>query len=742
MTTEVAAAPPPVTTPVAALKVEDLRLSYTVRGIPRPVLRGVSFEVRPGESYGLVGESGCGKSTTAYAAVHYLPRNGVITGGRILVDGEDITKMSDDRVRQFRIHHASMVYQDPGAALNPSTKIGPQVAEAFTVLGQSGQQAQESALHALRRVQIADPEAVAQRYPFQLSGGMQQRVVIAMALASDPKLLILDEPTTGLDATVEASVLDLVRSLQAEMDAAVLLIAHNLGVIRTMCDRVGVMYAGKIVEEGDAAAVFEHPEHPYTLGLLRSLPRRGVRKTERALSTIPGNLPQIGTDLPTCVFVDRCPLADELCRTVEPPIVPVGDGRWTRCHHRDRLGQLTEAPPIVGAETVRGERTLSLSNVSKTFHQSGHDVPALVKVGLELFDGETLGLVGESGSGKSTLAKTILGIESPDAGSTLELDDHALAATSAGRPTADKRSIQMVFQNPDSALNRGWTARRILARSVSKLTGLKGKAANERVDKLAADLRLTQRHLDLKPRQLSGGLKQRVAIARAFAGDPEIVVADEPTSALDVSVQAAILNLLSELQLKSQTSYLLISHDLGVVRYLADRIAVMYLGRIMEVGESETVFRGPNHPYTEALLSAVPNVDGTQGARILLEGEIPSPANPPTGCVFNTRCHRMIPGLCEVTEPPLIEVEPGHSMSCHIPLEELRVLQRRAVQEAAEGVTLTSVAPALVAEEGALVGAATPPADPADPATGAAAEGGPAVGSGADGAPPVGSEDR
>ena len=242
-------------------------------------------------------------------------------------------------------------------------------------------------------------------------------------------------------------------------------------------------------------------------------------------------------------------------------------------------------------------------------------MPALVKVGLELFDGETLGLVGESGSGKSTLAKTILGIESPDAGSSLELDDHALAATSAGRPTADKRSIQMVFQNPDSALNRGWTARRILARSVTKLTGLKGKAANERVDKLAADLRLTQRHLDLKPRQLSGGLKQRVAIARAFAGDPEIVVADEPTSALDVSVQAAILNLLSELQLKSRTSYLLISHDLGVVRYLADRIAVMYLGRIMEVGESETVFRGPNHPYTEALLSAVPNVDGDASGR-------------------------------------------------------------------------------------------------------------------------------
>jgi peptide/nickel transport system ATP-binding protein len=710
---------PPALSPApqtdAALKVEDLSLSYVVRGIPRPVLRGVSFEVRPGESYGLVGESGCGKSTTAYAAVRYLPRNGVITGGRILVDGDDITKMSDEEVRQFRIHHASMVYQDPGAALNPSTKIGPQVAEAFTVLGQSSKDANVSAMRALERVQIADPEAVAQRYPHQLSGGMQQRVVIAIALASDPKLLVLDEPTTGLDATVEASVLDLVRGLQAETNAAVLLIAHNLGVIRTLCDRVGVMYAGKIVEEGDAAAVFANPQHPYTLGLLRSLPRRGVRKSERALSTIPGNLPQIGTDLPTCVFVDRCPLADELCRTVVPPIVDVGGGQWTRCHHRDRLAQIVEPPSIVGEDTVHGDLALSVDHVSKTFHQSGHDVPALVGVDLQLFDGETLGLVGESGSGKSTLARTILGIESPDAGGSLELDEHALAAQSSSRPTEDKRSIQMVFQNPDSALNRGWTARHILARSVSKLTGLKGKAVDERVNKLAADLRLTQRHLDLKPRQLSGGLKQRVAIARAFAGDPRIVVADEPTSALDVSVQAAILNLLSELQLKSKTSYLLISHDLGVVRYLADRIAVLYLGRIMEVGDSETVFRGPNHPYTEALLSAVPNVDGEDRRRIILEGEIPSPANPPTGCVFNTRCPRVIRGLCEVTEPPLVEVEPGHLMSCHIPLEELRRLQRRSTDADAPVLTTPGAEEASgeVAAEAVVAAAGSESAAPA-----------------------------
>ena len=277
MTTEtLAPPPPPAEAPAAALRVEDLSLAYVVRGIQRPVLRGVTFEVRPGESYGLVGESGCGKSTTAYAAVRYLPRNAVITGGRILVAGDDITKMSDDQVREFRMRHVSMVYQDPGAALNPTTKVGPQVVEAFTVLGQNQKQAEESALKALQRVQIADPEQVSQRYPYQLSGGMQQRIVIAIALASDPKLLVLDEPTTGLDATVEASVLDLVRSLQAETNAAVLLIAHNLGVIRTLCDRVGVMYAGKIVEEGDAATVFAEPEASVHAGTpaLAPAPRR------------------------------------------------------------------------------------------------------------------------------------------------------------------------------------------------------------------------------------------------------------------------------------------------------------------------------------------------------------------------------------------------------------------------------------------------------------------------------------
>jgi peptide/nickel transport system ATP-binding protein len=659
-------------TRTAALKVDDLQVAYVVRGIPREVLRGVSFEVAPGEAYGLVGESGCGKSTTAYAALRYLPSNGRITGGHVLVGGADVTRMDDSALRRYRARDASMVYQDPGSALNPVLRIGPQVAECFTLLGASKDEAKERALEALRRVRIADPVRVMQRYPHQLSGGMQQRVVIAMALASDPKLLVLDEPTTGLDATVEAEVLDLVRALRTDTDAAILLIAHNLGVIRTMCDRVGVMYAGKVVEEGPAQQVFDDPQHPYTVGLLSCLPRHGIRKDERLLTTIPGTLPQIGTPLPTCVFVDRCPLVTEICRTEVAPVVDVGPGRWTRCHHADRIGEILAADHNEGVEAATSHRVVfEMRDVSKTFRQHRHDVPALVGVDIGLEEGETLGLVGESGSGKSTLAKAMLGIHAPDEGGELEIDGKIVEGKTGDRTSDERRAVQMVFQNPDSALNRNWTVRRILKRAIVKLTGVKGRAADERVEKLAESLRLSPRHLDLKPRQLSGGLKQRVAIARAFAGDPRIVVCDEPTSALDVSVQAAILNVLAELQAGEKTSYLFISHDLGVVRYLADRIAVMYLGRIMEIGRTDEIFDGPHHPYTEALLSAVPTVDGEPATRISLAGEIPSPANPPSGCVFHTRCHRFIAGTCDVIEPPVVELSIGHRIRCHLPVDQL-----------------------------------------------------------------------
>ncbi len=655
----------------AALAVEDLRLAYIVRGTPREVLRGVTFQVRPGEAFGLVGESGCGKSTSAYAAMRYLPSNGEITGGRVLASGLDITAMSSSELRKFRATQASMVYQDPVQALNPTLKIGKQVAECFRILGSDKGGAEDQALEALKRVHIAAPGSVMDRYPHQLSGGMLQRVVIAMGLAGDPKLLILDEPTTGLDATVEAEVLDLVRELRAETDAAVLLIAHNLGVIRTMCDRVGVMYAGKMVEEASSAELFEEPRHPYTIGLMNAIPRLGLRKTDRALSTIPGNMPAIGTPLPTCVYVDRCPLATDLCRNEAPPLVELGEGRWTRCHHSDQLSEIHELDAEVPEHEIGPDNMVQLHGVSKTFRQRGHDVPALVSVDLGFAEGETLGLVGESGSGKSTLAKTMLGVHGPDAGGEITLDGTPMKGKATDRRDASIRAIQMVFQNPDSALNRAWTVRRILTRTVTSLTDIQGEEADRRVEEIAEAMRLSSHHLDMRPRQLSGGLKQRVAIARAFAGDPRIVVCDEPTSALDVSVQAAILNLLATLQRDEKTSYLFITHDIGVVRYLADRIAVMYVGRIMEKGRTDDIFEGPVHPYTEALLSAVPSIDGEARHRIPLTGDIPSPADPPPGCVFHTRCQYSMPGTCDVIEPPEVEVGPRHTIVCHLPIDQM-----------------------------------------------------------------------
>ncbi|MEO0494947.1 MAG: ABC transporter ATP-binding protein [Actinomycetota bacterium] len=664
-----------IDTDAPALEITDLEMSYIVRGTPREVLRGVTFSVKQGEAYGLVGESGCGKSTTAYAALRYLPGNGRITNGSIASGGQRLTDMSAGELREFRARHASMVYQDPVQAMNPVIKVGDQVAEAFTVIGFSDADAKVAALEALQRVQIADPQSVMDRYPYQLSGGMLQRVVIAMALACDPQLLVLDEPTTGLDATVEAEVLDLVRNLRRELNSAVLLIAHNLGVIRTMCDRVGVMYAGRIVEEGTVEEVFDNPSHPYTKGLLSSIPRKGLRKTDRELFAIPGNLPQIGDKLPTCVYVERCPIATDVCRQEAPPIVDrTDDGHWTRCHHPDRIDDVPDPEEVAAVHEVGTEEIIGVHGVSKTFRQRGREIPALVSVDFGFAEGETLGLVGESGSGKSTLAKAMTGVHAPDEdGGAITLRGRKMKGKATERIDESIRAIQMVFQNPDSALNRAWTVRQILTRSITKLTGLKGEEADKRAIEIALAMRLNERHLDMRPRQLSGGLKQRVAIARAFAGDPEVVVCDEPTSALDVSVQAAILNLLAQLQRDERTSYLFISHDIGVVRYLADRIAVMYVGRIMELGTTDALFQGPIHPYTEALLSAVPSVDGEAKDRIPLDGDIPSPADPPPGCVFHTRCQYVIEGTCDVDEPPVVDVGGGHKITCHLPIDQMPV---------------------------------------------------------------------
>ena len=653
----------------AALELRDLRVGYRARGVEQAVLRGVSLSIAPGETYGLVGESGCGKSTAAFAALRALPRNGFVGGGQVLVDGQDVMALDAAGLRRLRRHKVSMVYQDPGRALNPSMTVGRQVAEVFEAAGVRGGEARAASEAMLAKVRIAGTARVMRAYPHQLSGGMQQRVVIAMALAKNPALLLLDEPTTGLDATVEAEVLELIAALKQEFSTSVLFISHNIAVIQQMCDRVGVLYAGSLVEEGPSAALLTRPLHPYTMRLLRCLPAAGRRKADGKLETIFGFLPAPGSVIAGCVFAARCEFADELCRTVEP--APRVSGlQSVRCHYVERA-QATRVATTAhfdAAGTGEAAPVLRAVALSKTFRVGAGMVRALSDVSVELGQGETLGLVGESGSGKTTLARLLLGLVAPDPGGRIELGGRAVAGHARGRSRGDQKALQIVFQNPDSALNRAHTVRHLIGRSLSRLAGLFGRQKVERLDSLVAAVRLTERHLGMRPRQLSGGLKQRVAIARAFAGEPRVVICDEPTSALDVSVQAAILNLLAELQASAGVSYIFISHDLGVVRYLSDRIAVLYLGRIMEVGPAEEVFEGPHHPYTEALLSAVPDIGGM--GRIRLEGEIPSPLTPPPGCVFHGRCPRKLGAICE-TEEPAMRMETGHQVRCHLPVDAL-----------------------------------------------------------------------
>ena len=672
------------TTPT--LELRNLEVAYTVRGIDRQVLRGVSFSIAPGEAYGLVGESGCGKSTAAFAAMRYLPRNGKITSGSILFEGKDIVDINDDEVAKLRRSAISMVYQNPATALNPTIRIGKQIAEVFELNGVSSADAMMLAEQALTKVQIADPARVMRRYAHQLSGGMAQRVVIAMALASNPRLLVMDEPTTGLDATVEAEVLDLVRELRRDTGTAVLFISHNLGVIRNMCDRVGVLYAGALVEQGATSELFSNPSHPYTVGLLRCIPRGGLHKNTDRLDTIPGTPPALGTNFDGCVFAARCSLADDKCRTQLPEMVTINGSHVARCFHSDKAGsmprsieQIEYAPQTTSHKTQVGDTLLNISHLSKVFNQDGHKVRVINDVSLTLGVGETLGLVGESGSGKTTIAKLVLGLTPPEEGGVVTLDGKGLAKTLNRRDVADVGAMQIVFQNPDQALNRRHSVTRIVSRAVERLRKFSLAAALERAHELLSGMRVDASLHSVRPVQLSGGLKQRVAIARAFAGAPQIVVCDEPTSALDVSVQAAILNLLVDLQKKDQTSFIFISHDLGVVRYISDKIAVLYLGRVVEFGTSQRVFTGPFHPYTEALLSSVPNIDGSTRKRIPLTGVVPSPSNPPSGCVLNPRCPRKAGSgyetLCETEEPNLTEVEPGHFMRCHVPMAKLKQLQ-------------------------------------------------------------------
>jgi peptide/nickel transport system ATP-binding protein len=571
-------------------------------------------------------------------------------------------EVADGALRHWRGDRVAMVSQDPGAALNPSVRVGKQVAEAFRVHEKTSRaSAVERARHALERVALHDAGRLMARYPHELSGGQQQRVLIAMALAGDPELLILDEPTTGLDATVEAEVMDLVAGLRAALGTAIVFISHNVGLVARVCDRVGVLYAGRLVEEGPARALLTSARHPYTASLLRCLPRRGSTKYHEPIAPIPGALPALGEELAGCTFAPRCALATDCCRDAEPALEYLGAGHMTRCIHHDQLHRLPRPVPLSPPRSTVTDADVVLE--VRGLHKRYGTTVACDDVDLVIHAGETVGLIGESGSGKSTLARCIAGLTQPDSGS-IQYRGRPLPGRLEDRPMSVLQALQMVFQSPDATLNPRHTVRSILQRAIVKLRGDAG------VEELAATVHIDPSHLDQRPARLSGGQRQRVAIARAFARTPELVLCDEPLSALDASVQAGILALLSSLQRTENVSYLFISHDLGVVRYLADTIAVMYRGTIVETGAASAIFAGPQHPYTEVLISSAPDLEADPSDRIPTapRGEM-APAG--TGCVFSARCPRSLGRLCTDVVPPWHGFGGDHLIRCHLDAAQL-----------------------------------------------------------------------
>ncbi len=669
------------------LSVDGLTITY--RGEKRQIaVRDVSFALHAREAYGLVGESGCGKSTIALAIVRYLPANGRVSAGQISFDGRDLLRMSMGDLQRLRGDRIAMVYQDPGAALNPTMTVGDQVAEVFEIhKGCNRTQARMATVEMFERVRMPGAADVARRFPHQLSGGMQQRAIIAMALATNPSLLILDEPTTGLDATIEAAVLDLIAEIRSEFNAAILLISHNLAVVSRLCDRVGVLYAGELVEQGATAELFASPHHPYTAGLLSCVPRSGASKDKDPLVPIAGRMPRLGEAFSGCAFATRCPLVRNTCTQEKPPLAPTMGERVARCFFWPEVAGLHAwAPATVGRDSRilaaagtlqerRNDTILDVQHAERHFGHGAHPIRAVNDVSFTAQRGQIVGLVGESGSGKSTLARCIAGLYALTGG-TLTLDGRDISRVVEQRERALIKRVQMVFQSPEATLNPRQTVRQMLRRTVKALTDRRGAALHERVEELARLVHLDAALLDSYPSGLSGGQRQRVAIARAFAGDPDIVLCDEPVSNLDVSVQATILNLLADLQARQSVSYIFISHDLGVVHYLSDQVGVMYLGSLVEVGPVERVFAPPFHPYTETLFAAMPSLEGTRST-IRAEGSMPSAAAIPSGCPFHTRCPRALGEQCATQEPPWQQMEGGHAYRCWIPPERLAPVQQQ-----------------------------------------------------------------
>jgi peptide/nickel transport system ATP-binding protein len=661
------------------LSIRNLCVEYRTSAGTVVALPDFSLDIAPGESFGLVGESGCGKSTLVMAIMGYLGRNGRITRGEIRLEGRDLVTASTAELQAIRGSRVAIVYQEPAAALNPTMSIGAQLIEVpRRHLGASRDEARRMAFRVLSDVHMPAPESVMRRYPHQLSGGQKQRVVIAMALLSNPALLLLDEPTTGLDVTIEAAVLDLIGELRQKYRTALLYISHNLGVIAKICSRIGVMYCGELVEAAPAPALFNHPRHPYTQGLLSSIPRLGSDKQAAALVPIPGRVPSLARRPTGCQFSPRCAHARRgICDQAAVPLLDAAAAHRVRCLRWSEIEEEMPPPSPVYSVATRGSPLVVVDRLSKQYAIRWATLLANDDLSFVAERARVLAIVGESGSGKSTFAHVLAGLETASEG-RLEFagDDIARKPVNKRRPD-QVAAIQMVFQNPDSTLNPSHSVGWPIARALRRFGIARDRRTIEaRVKALLELVHIPAGMRRRMPRQLSGGQKQRVAIARAFAGNPQLLIADEPVSALDVSVQAAVINLLLTIQAEQGTTMIYISHDLALVRHLADAVVVMYLGRVMESGPVQAVFRPPYHPYTEALLSAVPVPDPTiERKRIRLAGDIPSPLDLPKGCRFAGRCPRKLGSICDTVTPPDREAGPGHIIACHIPLDELRQVE-------------------------------------------------------------------
>ena len=675
------------------LEIENLSISFFTRTREIPAVMDFSCKVMAGEAMGLVGESGCGKSTVALAVMRALGKNGKILAGSIKFKGIDLTNMGDEGLRKIRGSQIAMIYQEPMASLNPAMKIGAQLAEVPMIhQGMGKDDAWALARQIVADVRLPDPDRIVNAYPHQLSGGQQQRIVIAMALMSKPALLILDEPTTALDVTVEAGIVDLVKDLGEKYGTSMLFISHNLGLIMDVCDRLCVMYSGEAVETGSVTEVFNEMRHPYTQALFRSIPLPGADKNSRPLIAIPGNFPLPHERPKGCNFGPRCDYFQEgRCNASEVAMsdVPGSDRHGSRCVKWTEINWA--APPAARAAKQKaeiGKVVLKMEDLRKYYAVSsgafGGGAKKVVKanetLSFEAREGETLAIVGESGCGKSTFAKVLMGLETATSGSIMLFDENVQSTPIQKRNIDTVSSVQMVFQNPFDTLNPSMNVGRQIIRALEIFKyGASDEERTARMLVLLDLVKLPRAFAERMPRQLSGGQKQRVGIARAFAGGAKVVVADEPVSALDVSVQAAVTDLLMDIQRENKTTLLFISHDLSIVRYLADRVMVMYLGHVVEMGSTDQVFQPPYHPYTEALLSAVPIADTKViRKRIVLEGDIPSAMNPPPGCPFQTRCRwkSQVPGgLCETQMPPVQVLEGGHQVKCHLSSEVLATME-------------------------------------------------------------------